>query len=255
MKSIKGDTTNYILGMRVDPTSYDEALRKIHDWQVNREPRTICAANVHMTMIAYDSPKFRKIINSADLITPDGMPLVWTLRLKGFKNQERVYGPTLTQKMLPLLEENNVPIGFYGSSPKVLEKLQNSVFQKYPNISIVYAYSPPFRKLEPHEEKSIIEEINNSGVRVLFVGLGCPKQEIWMHEHKERIDAVMLGVGAAFDFIAGVKPQAPNWIQSIGMEWFYRLLSEPKRLWKRYLYYNPRFIIAILWELLNERLN
>jgi len=116
----------------------------------------------------------------------------------------------------------------------------------YPNVANYHPFT--------QENMAIVETINNSGVRVLFVGLGCPKQEIWMHEHKDQINAVMLGVGAAFDFIAGVKPQAPLWIQHIGMEWFYRLLSEPKRLWKRYFYYNPRFVIAIIKELVSEKI-
>jgi len=208
-----------------------------------------------MTMIAYDHPSFRKIINNADIVTPDGMPLVWVLRLKGYKDQERVYGPILTQKLLTSLEKKGTCIGFFGSSPIVLEKLENSVRQKHPNINIVYSYSPPFRELTTLENEAIIDDINQSDVGVLFVGLGCPKQEIWMHAHKDRVKAVMLGVGAAFDFIAGVKPQAPNWIQKIGMEWFYRLISEPKRLWKRYIFYNPRFIIALLSELIKKICN
>ncbi|MHA1279691.1 MAG: WecB/TagA/CpsF family glycosyltransferase [Candidatus Helarchaeota archaeon] len=124
---------------------------------------------------------------------------------------------------------------------------------KKPGINIAYAYSPPFRDLTAQEDEAVVKAINRSGVRVLFVGLGCPKQEIWMHEHKDRIPAVMLGVGAAFDFLAGVKPQAPHWIQRIGMEWFYRLITEPKRLWRRYFYNNPRFIVLALKELLFEK--
>ncbi len=244
-----------VLGMAVNPTSYDTACSEILDWQSNHQSKMVCVANVHLTMTAYDDPGYRAIINNADMVTPDGMPLVWTLRLKGYKDQERVYGPTLTQKLLPFLEEAGVPIGFYGSSPEVLEKLQQNIHQKHPNLKIVYAYSPPFHELTAEEDAAIVADINRSGARVLFVGLGCPKQEIWMYAHKNQVRAVMLGVGAAFDFIAGVKPQAPLWIQRIGMEWFYRLLSEPKRLWKRYLYYNPRFVIAIIRELLAEKLN
>lgn len=240
----------FILGMRVNPTSYSEVCDNVMKWQTERLSRYVCVANVHLIMTAHDNPSYREIINNADMVTADGMPLVWTLRLKGYKNQERVYGPTLTQKLLPLLEAESVPIGFYGSTPEVLEKLLQAVRKKHPGIYIAYAYSPPFRELTMQEDQKIVEEINCSGVRVLFVGLGCPKQEIWMHEHKDRIHVVMLGVGAAFDFIAGVKPQAPLWIQRIGMEWFYRLITEPKRLWRRYIYNNPRFVFLVLKELI-----
>lgn len=250
----QSDPKPKILGMKISPTSYNKACMKIMEWQLDHLTRMVCVANVHLTMTAYDNPNYLAIINSADLVTPDGMPLVWTLRLKGYKDQQRVYGPTLTQKLLPLLAAERVPVGFYGSESKVLEKLQHNIQEIHPNINISYAFSPPFRELTLQEEQEIVEAINRTGVRVLFVGLGCPKQEIWMHEHKERINAIMLGVGAAFDFIARVKPQAPSWIQAIGMEWFYRLLSEPKRLWRRYFYNNPRFILLIIKELLFEKM-
>ena len=242
-----------ILGLNITPTSYLQACKTVMHWGENSENKIVCVANVHVTMTAYDNPEFKDMINAADMITPDGMPLVWTLRLKGYKDQQRVYGPTLTEKLLPLLESEGVPIGFYGSSPEVLEKLQQNIREKHPNISIAYTYSPPFRELTSQEDEAVVEAINRSGARVLFVGLGCPKQEVWMHEHKGRINAVMLGVGAAFDFIAGIKPQAPHWIQRIGMEWFYRLITEPKRLWRRYFYNNPRFIVLVLKELLFEK--
>jgi N-acetylglucosaminyldiphosphoundecaprenol N-acetyl-beta-D-mannosaminyltransferase len=238
-----------ILGMRIDPTSYNQVCTKIMGWATNCESRLVCAANVHLVMTAHDDPDYRIMINAADLVTPDGMPLVWTLRLMGYKNQERVYGPTLTTKLLPLLAAQDLPIGFLGSSPEVLEKLQQRVRQKHPGINIVYAYSPPFRELTLKEDQAIVDAINHAGVRVLFVGLGCPKQEIWMHQHKDKVQAVMLGVGAAFDFIAGVKPQAPLWVQRMGMEWFYRLATEPKRLWRRYVYNNPRFVLLVAREL------
>ena len=250
MEKSKVDERPSILGMAINPTSYSQACKYILDWQSNHESRMVYIANVHMTMTAYDSPEFKALINSGDLVTPDGMPLVWTLRLKGYKNQERVYGPTLTQKLLLLLEEEGVPIGFYGSTPEVLENLKEEIRHTHPKINIVYDFSPPFREITDKEEQAIVNSINDSGLRVLFVGLGCPKQETWINKHKEQVRAVMLGVGAAFDFIAGVKPQAPIWIQRLGMEWFYRLLTEPKRLWRRYIYYNPRFVFLVLRELI-----
>jgi N-acetylglucosaminyldiphosphoundecaprenol N-acetyl-beta-D-mannosaminyltransferase len=241
-----------ILGLRVDPTSYYEACVSILCWASNNQTRMVCVANVHLTMTAYDDPVYRAMINAADLVTPDGMPLVWTLRLMGNKEQERVYGPTLTEKLLPMLAADGVPIGFLGGTPEVLEKLQGTIQAQHPEIKIVYTYSPPFRQLTGEEDQAIVAEINQSGARVLFVGLGCPKQEIWMHAHRDQVQAVMLGGGAAFDFIAGTKSQAPLWVQRIGMEWFYRLLTEPKRLWQRYFYNNPRFVVLVAHQLIRD---
>lgn len=243
-----------ILGMRVDPTSYSEVCDQVRLWSSEIEGRYICVANVHMTMEAFDSPAYQQIINQADLVTPDGMPLVWMLHRLGYPNQERVYGPTLTEKLLDMAHRQAVPIGFYGSSSVVLELLIAKVKQKYPEIKIVYSYSPPFRELSDGEDRQIAEEMISSRVRILFVGLGCPKQEKWMSEHRGKIPAVMIGVGAAFDFIAGVKLQAPVWIQKIGLEWLFRLVSEPKRLWKRYFHHNPRFLYLATQQLIRSKL-
>ena len=236
--------------MSINPTSYEQACLRIIRWSKNNASKVVCFANVHMTMTAFDQPVFRAMINQADLVTPDGMPLVWTLWSMGYKNQKRVYGPTLTTKLLPLLADEGVPIGFFGSTTEVLKKLQSKIQQQHPEIDIVYANSPPFRELTEEEDQQIVAEIKSSGARVLFVGLGCPKQEIWMYHHKDQVQAVLLGVGAAFDFIAGTKKQAPLWIQRLGMEWFFRLVTEPKRLWKRYLIGIPLF----LWRVLKQRL-
>jgi len=245
--------TTHILGVRVDATSYAQATGLVRTWAEAGESRTVCIANVHMLMTAYDDAAFRSVLQAADLVTPDGMPLVWTLRLMGYKDQGRVYGPTLTVKLLPRLAEAGIPVGFMGSSPDVIDKLQSRIKREYPRIKLGFTCSPPFRAMTSQEDKAIVEAINQSGIRVLFVGLGCPKQELWMHAHRGKVNAVMLGVGAAFDYLAGIKPQAPLWIQRIGMEWFYRLISEPRRLWKRYLVYNPRFMVAVIWELLNRK--
>ena len=150
--------------------------------------------------------------------------------------------------------KKNLNIGFYGgSSDSILELVQSNLLKHYPEIKITYAYSPPFRALTEQEDKSVVQQINDTNVDVLFVGIGCPKQENWMAEHKEQLHCVMLGVGAAFDFIAGNKKHAPRWIQKIGLEWLFRLLSEPKRLWKRYLIQNPRFIWYFTLQLLGRK--
>jgi N-acetylglucosaminyldiphosphoundecaprenol N-acetyl-beta-D-mannosaminyltransferase len=201
-------------------------------------------------MEAYDSAAYQKVINHADLTTPDGMPLVWMLRMKGIKNQTRVYGPQLMLYVLERAEQEQIPVGFYGSDETTLKKLASNMRERFPSLLVKYTFSPPFRKLDNQEDTEVIKAINDSNTRILFVGLGCPKQELWMAEHKEKISAVMLGVGAAFDFHAGNKPQAPTWMQTIGMEWLFRLLHEPRRLAKRYLYHNPRFMMLALLELL-----
>lgn len=242
-----------ILGMRVDPTSYIEATKQILVWAHERESRYVCVANVHMVMEAYDNPEYKAIINEADLVVPDGMPLVWMLRKMGFHSQERVYGPILTSYVLEGSERGGVSVGFLGSTPQVIYKMIANFKKKYPSLNISFAYSPPFRPLDEEEDLKLIEEINESKTQVLFVGLGCPKQEWWMASHKKKIKAVMVGVGAAFDFHAGVKPQAPPWIQNLGFEWLFRMLTEPRRLWKRYLYHNPRFIYLALIQLMRHR--
>jgi len=239
-----------ILGVRVSPTSYTSATAQIRTWALDGESRGVNATGVHGVMEAHDSPDFRKILNRADMITPDGMPLVWMLRLKGVKGQTRVYGPTLMLHVLEMAANEQIPVGFYGADEPTLEILVKRMRERFPGLNVAYAYSPPFRTLDEQESAKIAEEITASGVRILFVGLGCPKQEKWIVEHKGKVSAVMIGVGAAFDFHAGIKPQAPTWMQAIGMEWFFRLLHEPRRLARRYLYNNPRFILLALADLL-----
>jgi N-acetylglucosaminyldiphosphoundecaprenol N-acetyl-beta-D-mannosaminyltransferase len=239
-----------ILGCNIGEINYESATQLILGLARKRESRYVCVANVHMVMEAYDDAEFRQIVNAADLVTPDGMPLVWMMRWQGLRQQERVYGPTLTQYVLEAASEEGIPVGFYGSTLQTLEKLKSKVQERYPSLKIAHLYAPPFRPLTPEEDEEVVRAINDSGTRILFVGLGCPKQERWMAAHKGRVQAVMLGVGAAFDFLAGAKPQAPRWMQRAGLEWFFRLASEPRRLWLRYLYHNPRFIWHALMQLL-----
>jgi N-acetylglucosaminyldiphosphoundecaprenol N-acetyl-beta-D-mannosaminyltransferase len=242
-----------ILGMRVDPTSYEEATEKVLLWAAAGESRYVCVANVHMLMEAHDDPSLRALVNAADLVTPDGMPLVWMLRKLGHPHQERVCGPELTSRVCAEAARRGVPVGFYGGHPEALEALVRNLSARFPGLRVVYAYSPPFRPLTPEEDERVTEEINASGAQILFVGLGCPKQEWWMAEHKGRVRAVMLGVGAAFDFHAGRVRQAPVWMQRAGLEWLFRLVQEPRRLWRRYLKHNPRFLLLAFLQLTGMR--
>jgi N-acetylglucosaminyldiphosphoundecaprenol N-acetyl-beta-D-mannosaminyltransferase len=192
-------------------------------------------------------------MNEADLVTPDGMPLVWGLRLLGCKKATRVYGPDLTPIILERAALDGLPIGFYGGSPSVLDRFVQVMRERFPKLQVAYAYSPPFRDLTPEEDQRVVQEIDGSGARILFVGIGNPKQEFWMAAHKGRVQAVMIGVGAAFDFLAGAKPQAPRWMMGVGLEWLFRLATEPRRLWKRYLKQNPRFMVLFALQLLRAK--
>ena len=236
--------------MYVDITDYPEATNKVVSWASEGLSRYVCAANVHMVMESHDNPDFNRIVNGADLVTPDGMPLVWALKMLGVKNATRVYGPDLTLHVCEMAAARSIPIGLYGGTPSSLEDFISFLKNNYKGIEIACAISPPFRPLTPEEDKQYIEEINESAARILFVGIGCPKQEKWMAEHKDVIQAVMLGVGAAFDFHTGRVKQAPSWMQKNGLEWFFRLLMEPKRLWKRYVKHNPRFVFLFLRQML-----
>jgi N-acetylglucosaminyldiphosphoundecaprenol N-acetyl-beta-D-mannosaminyltransferase len=239
-----------LLGMRVDATSYSDAARRVIDWARRGESRYVCCASVNNVMEAYDSAEFRGIMNSANLVTPDGMPLVWGLRLLGARPAARVYGPDLTALVVEAAAREGLPVGFYGASAATLGRLADSLRHRFPSLRIAYTFSPPFRALAPEEDEQVVREINTSGARIVFVGLSTPKQERWMAAHRGGVRAVMLGVGAAFDFLAGTKPQAPRWMRSAGLEWLFRLLAEPARLGPRYFRHNPRFVAFFALQLL-----
>jgi len=239
-----------VLGININLVNYLDSIICIKAWALAGNSHVVFAANVHMLMEAHDSPDFKKILNQADMITPDGMPLVWILCLKGVKNQTRVYGPTLMLHVLEMAAEEQIPVGFYGANDQTLQKLILRINELFPRLKVAYAFSPPFRPVDKQESAKIAVDISASGARILFVGLGCPKQEKWMTDQQGKIPAVMLGVGAAFDFLAGTKSQAPAWMQAIGLEWFFRFIHEPRRLARRYLYNNPRFILLALADLL-----
>lgn len=237
-----------LLGCDLSITDDAAATAEILHWAGQAEGRSVYAANVHMLMEAYDSPVFREILNQADLVTPDGMPLVWLMRRRGAPAQQRVYGPDLMRSVLPAAAAAGVPIGLYGAAPETLARLVQHLHAEYPELSIAYHFSPPFRALTASEDQQITAEMRASSARILFVGLGCPKQEVWIAAHRQELPCVLIGVGAAFDFFAGTQAQAPEWMQRAGFEWLFRLVHEPRRLWKRYLWHNPRFICLALAE-------
>jgi len=241
--------TRPILGVNVAASSYDKVIQHSLFWAREQQSRALCFCTVHMIMEAVDNPAFLAQLNGADLVNPDGMPMVWALRALGASGAQRVYGPDTTVAMLAAAEAARVPVGFYGGNPAALDALIARVRALHPNLDIVYAESPQFRRLTPEEDAAIVDRIIASGVRFLFVGLGCPKQENWVMEHRGRVPAVMFAVGAAFDFLAGSKPQAPRWMMRSGLEWLFRLASEPRRLFWRYLKHNPRFVLKFLWQL------
>lgn len=238
-----------ILGTRVDPTTYDEVAGRVIDWAARGESRYVCVATVNNVMEGYDHADVLDASNQADIVTPDGMPLVWGLRALGAAQATRVYGPDLTPKVLAAAEQAGLPVGFHGGSPETLFRLLRRVSHEYPRLDVRYVSSPPFRHLNPEEDAAEAGAINASGCRILFVGLNSPKQDLWMRRRRGTVRAVMLGVGAAFDFLAGTKRQAPRWMMRLGLEWLFRLASEPRRLWRRYLRHNPRFLALFALQL------
>ena len=242
-----------ILGMRVDGTTYAETTAAVVDMAQSKVGGVVCVANVHMLMEAFDDREFRQLVNSADRVTPDGVPLVAALRWAGVAHAERVYGPTLTPAVCARAEQLGLSVGFYGGTDDVLAALSSELLSRYPKLEIAYLHAPPFRVLSEAEDTEVVDAIRASGVKILFVGLGCPKQERWMAAHHEPLDCVMLGVGAAFDFLAGRKRQAPSWMQGLSLEWLFRLATEPRRLWRRYLIGNSRFLYHYTRERLRSR--
>jgi len=242
-----------VLGARVHAVSWDCAVGRIIEWAKNRESRCVCICNVHSVVTAGKDANFQTAINSADLATPDGMPVAWVLRATGFPKQARISGPDLLWRVCESVSGSETSVFFYGSTEETLTQLRSSLNRKLPALRIAGLHSPPFRPLSAAEDEEITRTINQSGAGIVFVGLGCPRQETWVAAHRGRIDATMIGVGAAFDFHAGHVARAPAWMQNGGLEWLHRLLSEPGRLWRRYLVTNSLFLLGVARQLLVAR--
>jgi len=213
----------------------------------------VCFSTVHMVMEGHDDSGFAAVVNAADMIVTDGMPIVWMQRLQGKRDANRIRANDLMMSLCGHAEEKNLKVGFYGGQPAVIDAIVDRAKIDFPKLQVVYAYSPPFRTLTEEEDGQIIEEIKRTKPDLLFVGLGCPKQERWMHAHTGNSRAVMLGVGASFDFFAGNVRESPAWLGRLGLEWLFRLIQEPGRLWQRYLVLSPRFIVLAAGQLLRRK--
>lgn len=250
MASYVGRRRLPVVGALIDAVSWDTAQDVLLGWGGARESRYVCICNVHVVVSARSDQQFSHAVSGADMATPDGAPVAWTLRRKGADDQQRINGPDLMWRLCSAAQERGMKVGLYGATDATLNRLLAVMRKSFPSLDICYVYSPPFRQLTEEEDLVICNEIEQRNVGLLFVGLGCPKQEKWMSAHRGKIHAVMIGVGAAFDYHAGTISRAPLWMQRNGLEWLHRLLSEPRRLWKRYFHTNSIFILLTIKELL-----
>jgi N-acetylglucosaminyldiphosphoundecaprenol N-acetyl-beta-D-mannosaminyltransferase len=252
---LSGPPKSDVLNVAVSRTSYSELTEVCRCWIAKRrlgtggsKARYVCFLSVHGIITSRDDREVAGILNAADVVAPDGMPVVWALRSFGFRRQERVYGPTAMLRLCEDAAQQGHRVFLYGGTQDSLEALVARLSATFPGLPIAGAYSPPFRPLTDEEDESVVRRIVQSDADIVFVGISTPKQERWMFSHRDRLPGMILtGVGAAFDFHAGKVRQAPPWIQKHGLEWLFRLWAEPRRLWRRYLVTTPRFLP--LWAL------
>jgi N-acetylglucosaminyldiphosphoundecaprenol N-acetyl-beta-D-mannosaminyltransferase len=235
-----------VLGVPISTINMRVAVCTILDWVKYRNAQYICVRDVHGIMLAQEDPALMEIHHGAGLITPDGMPLAWTLKARGYRDAGRVCGADLVAALC----EASVPVGtrhyLYGGKPGVAERMAHKLTQLFPGLQIIGFSTPPFRPLTPEEDMAAVAEISAMRPDVVWVGLSTPKQEYWMRDHVRRIPgATLVGIGAAFDFYAGDVKRAPRWMHGSGLEWLHRLISEPRRLWRRYLILAPKFVVLM----------
>lgn len=239
-----------VLGVGVSAVNQDDTVGTIERWICARSRNYVCVTGVHGVMESRRDHELRRIHNEAGMVTPDGMPLVWVSRFLGSNRTSRVYGPDLMRKMTAVSARRGYRQFYYGGAEGVAVRLERALVEAHPELDVAGVLCPPFRELTPEEDQAIVEAINATRPDIVWVGLSTPKQEFWMARHLGRIDApVMIGVGAAFDFLAGTKRQAPLWMQRNGLEWLFRLCSEPRRLWRRYAYIVPGFLFLAIGQL------
>ncbi len=239
-----------VQGVRIDVLDWDLAVSRIDAWARLRSSRTVAICNSHSVVTARHDPAFAEALDSADMATADGMPVAWMLRRLGHPGQDRINGPDLMLRYCEHARRMGTSIFLYGNTEAVLARLRERLEARFAGLKIAGAISPPFRPMSEAEDAAVVASIERSGAGVVFVSLGCPKQELWMHRHRGRIPAVMIGVGAAFDYHAGTLERAPAWMRERGFEWLHRLASEPRRLWRRYLVTNSLFIVRAVGQLL-----
>jgi exopolysaccharide biosynthesis WecB/TagA/CpsF family protein len=243
-----------LFGVGVSVTDYDEAASTILQAAGQRTPGIVSCHAVHAIVTTSRDPSLRDQVNTFDMVTPDGQPVRWALNLLyGTRLAERIYGPELMLRLCRGAAEAGIPIYLYGGTPDVAERIQTNLLRLYPKLAIAGYEAPPFRPLSPEEDQAVVERMNRSGAGLVFIGLGCPKQDLFAYAHRESIRAVQVCVGAAFDFHAGVKKMAPGWMQRRGLEWLYRLSQEPGRLWQRYLVTNSLFLMSLVKALTRGR--
>jgi N-acetylglucosaminyldiphosphoundecaprenol N-acetyl-beta-D-mannosaminyltransferase len=239
-----------VLGVLVDIIDYEAAVALILEAAQKRTAFAVSALAVHGIMTGVFDPEQRYRLNQLDLIVPDGQPVRWALNLVHRAGlQERVYGPMLTLSLCQCAQENSIPIYFFGSTAGVLADLQGVLKSKFPRLVIAGAEQSRFRQLTRDEKTELVRRIQGSGAAIVFVGLGCPRQEVWAFEYRQALNMPILAVGAAFDFIAGNVRQAPSWMQDHGLEWLFRLCVEPRRLWRRYIYLNPAYLSLLALQI------
>ncbi len=251
----KSDVSVNVLGLNLSIVALRGAVETIEGWIEQRHNQYVCVADSHCAIEFRSNSQFRAVYRNAGLVTADGMPLVWMCRLFGERRLERIRGTDLMREMSRVSQLKGYRQFYLGGSEQVLQKLQENLVRANPALQVAGAFSPPYRRLSREEDEAIIKRINDAHPDIVWVGLGAPKQELWMADHLNRIHApVMIGVGAAFDFLAEAKGEAPVWMQQSGLEWLFRLCSEPRRLWRRYARVVPTFIVlaigALIWHVI-----
>ncbi|WP_050765810.1 WecB/TagA/CpsF family glycosyltransferase [Synechococcus sp. PCC 7335] len=238
-----------VIGLPITALRLSEQVNLMVEWGKQRLSKVVCVANVHMLVESQRDNHLRSILNRADLVTPDGMPLVWMMRSLGEESQDRVAGMDIFETACKLCQEKNVSIYLIGSTKSVLDTMEARLHKEFPDLKIAGLESPPFRPLSNREDEETVERINRSGAGITFVSLGCPKQERWMEAHRGRLNSVMVGVGAVFPVYAGLQKRAPKWTRELGLEWLYRLVQEPQRLFGRYFNTIPPFVYLAVKQL------
>ena len=237
-----------ILGVSITPIYAETILTQIEKWVEQRQKHTICLCPDYSIHMSRQDPEFRQALNRATIIAADGKAVVWACKLHGYRHAQHVRGSDLTRLVCQMSAQHGFSNFFYGATPTVLEALVNKLRQQHPSLQVAGAYAPPFRALTAQEQREIIEFINASQPDIVWVGLGAPKQELWMAKHAQDLHApVLIGVGAAFDFVSGAKAEAPKWVQKAALEWLFRLMQEPRRLWKRNVYH-PIFMAQVILQ-------